>query len=320
MGGNVFKGKTSSIRKEYILPTVEKYFAELGRVFPHKKEVFNRNYYKFVGSVLKKDVSGDIDYAIDVSTIADKNFSAKSLAKWGLNKDEVQEQMLKYKKRARTATDSELMIRATMKGIVDKINAYADNIYCDEKKIGSGSIFTLFPQYNEAGERLDTGVQMDWLIGNMEWLEFSYYSDKYEGNVKGLHRTQLILSMFNALGLSFNHQKGVKDMETGETVAKNPKEAIKILEDGYNIKLSKNIVNDYFKLMEIVNKLPKKKKDEIIGTYLKILDKTRCDIPEDLQDTWKKRKNELKLTGKFLPDNSMLVESSNFKKYIHSLM
>ena len=316
MGGNIFKGKTQPIKKEHILITVEKYFADLGRVFPHKKDMYNTQKMKFIGSVMKKDLSGDIDFAIDISSIADKKFSDKSLAKWGLNGEEVKAQMLKYKKRAKTATDAELMTRAVMKGIVDKINALSDNIYCDEKKIGSGGIFGFFPQYNEAGEALDYGVQMDWMIGNLEWLEFSYYSETYEGNVKGLHRTQLMLSMFNHYGLSFNHTKGVSNLETKEVLATNPKEAVEILEEFTKTKLSKNTIKNYHKLMAVINKLPKKDAKGIIGIYLKILDRTRCDIPTDLQDTWTKRKSELGLTGKFLPEGSMLQESVKFADFI----
>ncbi len=133
MGGNVFKNKTQSIKKENIMPTVELYFQELSKVFPGKKNIFTLENMKFIGSVLKKDISGDIDFAIDTRSIIDKDFSDKSIQKWGLNPEEVKTQMLTYKKRARTATDSELMVRAILKGIVTKINNDATNLYCDEK-------------------------------------------------------------------------------------------------------------------------------------------------------------------------------------------
>lgn len=319
MGGNIFSGKTQGIKKEYIEPTVANYLAELGRVFPQKKDVFTKKYFKYVGSVGKKAVSGDIDFAIDISTVVDKRFSDKSIQKWGLNPEEVRKQFQAYKKRAKTATDSEIMVRAILKGIVTKINAYAENIHCDEKKITSGNIFGFFPQYNEEGEKLDFGVQIDWMVGNLEWLEFSYYSNLYDGNVKGLHRTQLVLSMFQNLNMSFNHSKGVKDKATGEIITTNPKEAVEILEDRYGIKISKNTINNYFKLINLVRKLPKKDRDNIIAVYFKILDSTRADIPEDLQDEWKKRKSELGLTGKFLPETSMLVENDKFRDYLNMI-
>jgi hypothetical protein len=44
----------------------------------------------------------------------------------------------------------------------------------------------------------------------------------------------------------------------------------------------------------------------LLNIYFKILDSTRADIPDDMQDEWRKRKDSLGLTGKFLPDNSAL--------------
>ena len=45
---------------------------------------------------------------------------------------------------------------------------------------------------------------------------------------------------------------------------------------------------------------------ETIDTYIKILDSTRADIPLNLQDYWRKNKDRLKLTGRYLPDTSNL--------------
>jgi hypothetical protein len=44
----------------------------------------------------------------------------------------------------------------------------------------------------------------------------------------------------------------------------------------------------------------------LLNTYFKILDSTRADIPDNLQDEWRQRKDMLGLTGKFLPDSSEL--------------
>jgi hypothetical protein len=46
----------------------------------------------------------------------------------------------------------------------------------------------------------------------------------------------------------------------------------------------------------------------VYDTYLRILDKTRADIPEDLQEYWIQNQDRLALTGKFLPDNSNLAQ------------
>jgi hypothetical protein len=228
---------------------------------------------------------------------------------WGLNPTDVKSQFEKFKKRSRTATDEDVMTRAVLNGIVEKINSTAKQLYCDEKKITPGNIFGFFPQYDDKGKKLNFGVQMDWMVGNLDWLQFSYYSTVYTGNVKGLHRTQLMLSMFQNLDLSFNHVKGVTDKKTSKIIATSPKEAIEILEDRYEIKLSKRVYENYFSLIKVVNKLPKKDRDNIIAIYFKILDSTRADIPDDLQSEWKKRKSELGLTGKFLPKDSKLVEN-----------
>ena len=46
--------------------------------------------------------------------------------------------------------------------------------------------------------------------------------------------------------------------------------------------------------------------DNVMQIYLKILDRTRVDIPDDLQEYWLQHKDEFGLTGKFLPDSSNL--------------
>ncbi len=312
MGGNVFKDRTTSIKREHIEPTLSKYFAELKKVFPKKSNIFNIDKMKPIGSVGKKDISGDIDLAIDSKSLLDKQMSDKSIKEWGVDPVLVNDRYKKIVKRARTATPEQSRMKAFLFELADLINKKTYNIYIDDKKITNGNIFGLFPQYDEDGDKLHTGVQIDWMIGNLNWLTFSYYSSVYKGNVKGLHRTQLMVAMFTSLGLVFNHINGVKDKETQEVLAKNPTAAIKVLNDKFKFKkkLTKGILEDYFKLQEFLrSNVPKKNLDEIYDIYLKILDRTRADIPEDLQADWKKRKTKLGLTGKFLPDNSNLKES-----------
>ena len=194
MGGNVFKGKTDRIKRDDITTTLDNYFDELGRLFPKKKDIFK--YFKPVGSVGKKDTSGDIDLAIDVSTILDKNFSDESIKEWGIEPQIIKDNFIKLKARSRTATDSQLMLKAFLLELVKVINSKSPNIFCDEKKVTPGNIFSLYPQFDgTTKKKLDIGVQIDWMIGDLDWLEFSYYSEEYKGNVKGLHRTQLMLSV-----------------------------------------------------------------------------------------------------------------------------
>lgn len=306
MGGNIFEGKTERIKKEYIESTLNKYFEELSRIFPYKAEEFTLENFRPVGSVGKKDTSGDIDLAIDSSTVVDNSFSAYSIEMWGLTPQEVRDEYLVLKKRSRTATDNQLMTKAVLRKIGERINAFSDTIYCDLKKVTNGNLFAYFPQFDDKGNQLDKGVQIDWMVGNMTWLEFSYYSDIYKGNIKGLHRTQLILSMFNYLGYSFNHINGVS--YDGTIVAETPQEAIHLLSENYHFTPLLATINDYFQLIKVVNEQPDEVRDGIIGIYLRILDKTRCDIPEDLQVTWLERQAELGLTGKFLPEDSNLYK------------
>ena len=327
MGGNVFQG-TSGIKIEYIEPTVKHYLQEMKKLFPQKRALFSKKYMHYLGSVGKKAVSGDIDLGIDAKDLL-KSFDANELKKWNLEYDTIFVDFQKMKKRSRTATDEELMLKATLKGISRYINLNSRNIHTDEKKIGLGTMFSIFPQYDENDEDTGLYVQMDWMVGNIDLLKFSYYSKTYSGNVKGLHRTQLMLAMFQAIDMSFSHTKGLSDKATKELITRDPKKMIQILNRGLGTKLRQSQINDYFKLSEVVLGLPISKKEKILDTYLRILDHTRTDIPENLQDYWKKNQSRLHLTGKFLPSSSALLEDivpyenyhsrDGFKAYLHQI-
>jgi hypothetical protein len=148
-------------------------------------------------------------------------------------------------------------------------------------------------------------VQIDINFGDLDWLEFAYYSDVYEGNVKGLHRTQLMLSLFTYKGYTFSHNYGVKNKDTQEIVASDSEQAIKLLSDEYNMRFDRDILSNFFKLYEVV-KNDIKESNEIFDIYLKILDSTRCDVPYPLHQFWRDNQERLGLTGKFLPDDSKL--------------
>ena len=302
-GGNVF-GTTSSIKKEYILPTLEKFTSELKRIYPKINFKFST-----LGSVGKKDESGDIDLGMSVDQFMTKN-GEPLLSDWNINSNEFNALFEKIRKRSKTATEAQSKLRAMLELIAINIEEKSQFIDTDLKAAGGGSIFCTSPQYNEKGKELnDKSVQIDINVGNLDWLNFSYYSNTYKDNVKGLHRTQLMLSMFQVLGLTFNHSTGVKDKTTGEVVATTPKEALNVLNKGYNLSLSQDILNDYFELMDSLKKnLSKEKVNQILDTYLKILDSTRADIPIDIQDYWIANQDSLGLKGKFLPDTSNLIK------------
>lgn len=297
MGGNIFDF-TGPIKKEDIKPTLLKFFSELKEIFPGASSYFSQ--MKTLGSVGKKDISGDIDMALSGQAFQDIN-------DWGLDPEYVQKLFEGFKKRAKTSTDDQLMKRAVIVAIAQKIEQAGKQIAVDVKGSGAGALFLSFPQFDNTGTQLDNSVQIDINVGDVDWLEFAYYSDSYEGNVKGLHRTQLMLSLFSNAGYTFSHNYGVKDKETQEIVASTPVQAIEVLNKSYGFKLTSDILQNYFKLHEfLTSNLDENTLSSIYDTFLKILDSTRADIPEDLQQYWIDNQQRLGLKGKFLPDDSKL--------------
>jgi hypothetical protein len=299
MGGNIFNS-TGPIKKSHIRPTLKEFLKQFKSVFP-KAEPFFRE-MKTLGSVGKKDYSGDIDLALSGT-------SFDNVEDWGLNKEYVTKLFDGFKRRSRTASDDQLMKRAVIVAIAEIIEDSNSDINVDIKGSGSGALFLSFPQFDEQGEELDIDVQIDINVGDVDWLEFAYYSAKYAGNVKGLHRTQLLVSLFSNKGFTFSHNYGVKNRETQEIAASSPSEAIELLNKLYGLNLDRSVLSDYFQLMEALEKgLPPSQLHQIYDIYLKILDSTRADIPEDLQGYWIKNQQRLGLKGKFLPDDSNLIK------------
>lgn len=299
MGGNIFS-KAAPIKKEHIEPTLKMFVDEIGLIFPKAKKHF-KNLTK-LGSVGKKDYSGDIDLAMPEQAL-------KNIEEWGIDETKVKENFTKFKKRARTATDKQLIKRAVITEIGLKIEESNTDISVDLKGSGSGTLFFAYPQYDENLEKQPVDVQIDINLGDVDWLSFAYYSNTYKGNVKGLHRTQLMLSMFANKGYTFSHNYGVKNKETGEIEANTTRKAVQLLSNLYEIPFTKDILSDYFTLIDTLKKeLPEQELNDIIDIYLKILDRTRADIPEDLQKYWIDNQTRLGLTGKFLPEDSKLIQ------------
>jgi hypothetical protein len=299
MGGNVFDS-TAPIKKEHIKPTLKEFLRQFKSIFP-KAEPFFRE-MQTLGSVGKKDYSGDIDLALAGSSFDDIN-------DWGLDEKHVQDLFQGFKKRARTSTDDQLMKRAVIVAVAQKILEADTEIIADVKGSGAGALFLLFPQYDENNQVVGQNVQIDINVGDVDWLSFAYHSATYSGNVKGLHRTQLMVSLFSHKGYIFSHNYGVKDRQTQEIVANNPQQAVDLLNSLYGLNLTRDTVGDYFKLMETLEAgLSREDLNGVYGTYLKILDSTRADIPEDLQSYWIDNQERLGLKGKFLPDNSNLAQ------------
>lgn len=311
MGGNVFADKASSINREHITPTLNKYFTDLKHLFPAKAEIFDTNHFIALGSVGKKAVSGDIDLGVDIRHIIDFDNIEKTLDDWNIHPTDFENELAVLKKRARSATEHQLMSKALLKLISMSINDFSQNIYCDESKVGPGNMFSLYPQYSKNNVYLSTGVQIDWMVGDIEWLKFSYYSSEYpeDSNVKGLHRTQLMLSAFQVAELSFSHGEGVKDKATRELIARTPAEALSVLSDRLGFTVTQEDAENYYTLYTLfAENMDPAQMDRLLCTYFKILDSTRVDIPDNLTYHWLNYKDTLGLTGKFLPETSKLKE------------
>jgi hypothetical protein len=304
-GGNVF-GTTTSIEKDNIEPTIEKFVDQLSRIFPAKASTFKS--FEKLGSAGKKDVSGDIDLSYDIKNIFPDG-KTPDFKGWGVDEQKYNELVAQFTKRARNASPEKIQLRAMIVLIAEKINNALPDVEVDDKASGSGSIFCAIPQYDPSGNKLDKAVQTDINIGNPGWLRFSYYSHSYSGNVKGLHRTQLMLALFANKGRTFGHSTGVIDKETNKREASTPQEAIALLNKLYGFKLTQDILDDYFKLEDFMKKnLSNEEYNNIMDRYLKILDSTRADIPDNLQQYWIDNQDRLELKGKFLPDTSNLTQ------------
>ncbi len=310
-GGNVFSGQTAPIKREHIAPTLQAYFAELKSLFPQKAKIFTEKTFEPLGSVGKKATSGDIDLGVDTSDLVGKQMSDADIRAWNLEPADVEAEFLALKKRAKTANDAQLRMKAFLKILVRYINQNSTALHCDEKKVTDGNIFGLFTQKDQQGQDLGINVQIDWMVGNINWLRFSYYSTSYpaDSNVKGLHRTQLMLSAFQVANMSFNHVTGVKDKTTGEVLATDPKQALAVLGKALGFKITDADAENYYQLHKLLkSKMTPEQYDHLTNVYFKILDSTRADIPDDLQPLWIQKQSKLGLTGKFLPDTSKLIQ------------
>jgi len=314
-GGNVFKGeRVGAIPLEFIEPTLERYYEELGRLFPQQTAFFQT--IEPLGSVGKKAKSGDIDLAIDVSELApSRKIDDQMLQSWELDPRVWAETRAKFAKRARNATDEELDLRAFLYELAKHIGDNSQLIKTDLKKVTSGGMFSLFPQISDSGEQQDIGIQVDWMLGNKDWLKFAYFSDVPSADqemLKGLHRTQLIVALLGAKDYSFQHAKGVYRKGTKEKVVRSPQEAVGLIQKLYGAPISIEEMRNFNSLYGWIEaNLSDEDKVGAYRYYLKILDRTRGNkdpetgeqcghIPTELEDFWRQNQDTIPLSGKFL--------------------
>src|SRR5574344_408229 len=299
MGGNVF-GKSLPIRKQDIKPTLANFFQEWGRIFPNAKQYLTEENIGTLGSAGKRDTSGDIDLALS------RNAFQKP-RDWGLNQKDIDATLKSCTSRARTASKEQLLRKTFLILLSEKIKQADSSIVVDTKATSTGTLFCQFPQYSESGKIDDKLVQIDINLGDLTWLRFAYNSTEYEGNVKGLHRTNLIVTLFERKGYVFNRNAGVRVKDSNKVVATTPQEALKLLSDASGVEFTDKDLESYSNIQKFLKaNLDDDERDKIYDRYLGYLDKCRCDIPVDLENYWLDNQERLGLTGKFLPSSSKL--------------
>jgi hypothetical protein len=268
-----------------------------------------------LGSVGKKAKSGDIDLGVDVLELFDDGeINPEDLSTWNLDPKEWEERVELLTKRARTATPVEIGWKAFLQLLAKYMNENSDLITVDEKRTNNGAMFSLFPQFNEEGEQQDIGVQIDWMVGNLDYLMFSYFSDvpmDEEPLLKGLHRTQLIHALILAMNHSFSHTKGVKDKETGKVVAFSKDEVLRLLGKLYGKQMFSSDVQNFNTLNDWMQDIKEDDRERAFVAYLKILDRTngnkdlnsgeRCGyIPKALEQMYLSLLEKGEVSGKFI--------------------
>ena len=157
-GGNVFKGeRVGAIPLEFIEPTLEQYYEELGRLFPQQTAFFQT--IEPLGSVGKKAKSGDIDLAIDVSELApSRKIDDQMLQSWELDPQAWADTRARFANRARNATDEELDLRAFLYELAKYIGMNSQLIKTDLKKVTSGVCSRSFlrSRTQESSKRLES--------------------------------------------------------------------------------------------------------------------------------------------------------------------
>lgn len=277
MGGNIFKDEATSINIKDVAPTIIAYKEFLGKVFPLKAE--SLRYFVPVGSVGKKSVSGDLDLAIDTSHII-RSFTSNELEKWEIDWDEWNDLYTLLHKRSRTATYHMSKMRALLTLISKRLSEAgiptSDNVT-------HGNIFTCFPQYGPGGIPNGNKVQIDWMVGDIEWLEWSYYSSN-EKELKGLHRTQLIVAALAEVDYTFNHYCGIKQKGTEEWTITCPEQAVSLLSQEYR----KLTIEETFTFEDFNKWLKNSTTDTtysaVIKRYKRILRLAKAEIPEILKE------------------------------------
>ena len=116
----------------------------MDRLFPEHSDKF-RNFQP-LGSVGKKARSGDIDLAVNVREMfPDGEVNPEDVESWNIASDDWLEEVERLSKRARSSTPAQLGWKAFLRLLAQYMNDNSDLIEADIKKIGPGTMFSLFP-------------------------------------------------------------------------------------------------------------------------------------------------------------------------------
>ena len=275
MGGNIFKNIATAIPRDRIEPTIKAYTKVLGEIFPMKAH--SLSFFKPVGSAGKKPISGDLDLAIDWTHIV-RSFTSDEIGKWEIEWDEWNDLYTKIHKRARTATYQMSKMRALLTLISAKLTEKMDV----NDRVTAGNIFTCFAQHDNNGPTNEF-VQVDWMVGDIDWLQWSYYSHG-EINLKGLHRTQFLVALFSEIGYTFNHFSGIKEKKTSEWTITSPEDALHLLSDHYGM-VTHSQTQTFAQLHSWLLKADSDSYFKVISRYREILRIQKENIPNALQHT-----------------------------------
>lgn len=276
MGGNIFKDEASRISKDRVAPTFEAYKDLLKKTFPMKETEFD--FFELVGSAGVAESSGDLDIAIDWTHIV-RHFGKDEIEKWGVDYGKWESRYKKISKRARTATGRMCKMRALLEEIAATLQGTTVKV---GGQVTAGNIFTCFPQHDQSGPT-DDCVQIDWMVGDIEWLRWSYYSHGERG-LKGLHRTQFLVAAFSEIGYTFNHFSGIKRKGTSEWTITKPEDALNLLSEHY-AKISMHQTQTFAQLHSWLLKADAKLYFAVINRYREILRLAKAEVPITLQQT-----------------------------------
>ena len=268
MGGNIFKDEATRIPKDRVALTFEAYKEALKKIFPLKEVEFDS--FEMVGSAGVAESSGDLDIAIDWTHIV------RHFGKDEIENNKWESRYKKISKRARTATTRMCKMRALLEEIATALQGTTVKV---GGQVTAGNIFTCFPQHNQSGPTNDC-VQIDWMVGDIEWLRWSYYSHG-ERDLKGLHRTQLLVAAFSEIGYTFNHFSGIKRKGTSEWTITKPEDALNLLSEHYN-KISMHQTQTFAQLHSWLLNAEAKLYVAVVNRYKEILRLSNEIVPKVL--------------------------------------